>query len=145
VLVEHFVKMSAKKFGKTITSVAAGTMQTLQTHSWPGNVRELANVIERSVIHSQGNILRMVDRFEQTLDEEPTLTVKRLEDFEREHIVRVLQHTSWRIEGPSGAAHFLGLKPSTLRARMVKLNIQRATSAPSDPLPTKYSGFREIV
>ena len=66
-LVEHFVKVSAKKFGKTLTSLKAGTMQSLQAHSWPGNVRELANVIERSVIHSQGSVLRMVDRFEQTL------------------------------------------------------------------------------
>jgi PAS domain S-box-containing protein len=123
-LVEHFVKTAGKKFGKTLTSMAAGTMQNLQTHSWPGNVRELANVIERSVINSQGSVLRIVDRFEQTLAE-PSLTVKSLEEVEKEHIVRVLEQTHWRIEGPSGAARLLGLKPSTLRARMVKLGVQR--------------------
>jgi PAS domain S-box-containing protein len=123
-LVEHFVKASAKKFGKTLTSLTSGTMQRLQAHSWPGNVRELANVIERSVINSQGNVLRIVDRFEQTLDEPPS-SVKSLEEVEKEHIIRVLEHTGWRVEGTSGAAHLLGLKPSTLRARMAKLGIQR--------------------
>ena len=143
-LVEHFVTVSAKKFGKTITSIAAGTMQNLQTHSWHGNVRELANVIERSVIHTQGSVLRIVDRFEQTLDE-PTTLVKSLEEVEKEHIMSVLQHTGWKIEGPSGAAHFLDLKPSTLRARMAKLGIQRQVVSLSERAPTKYSGFRNIV
>ena len=123
-LVEHFVKASAKKFGKTLTSLTSGTMQRLQAHSWPGNVRELANVIERSVINSQGSVLRIVDRFEQTLDEPPS-SVKSLEEVEKEYIVRVLEHTGWRVEGASGAAHLLGLKPSTLRARMAKFGIQR--------------------
>jgi transcriptional regulator with GAF, ATPase, and Fis domain len=119
-LVEHFVKVSGKKFGKTLTSIAAGTMRKLQTHSWPGNVRELANVIERSLIYSQGSVLRIVDQFEQILEESPYV-VKSLEDIEKEHIIRVLEQTGWRIEGPSGAAHLLRLKPSTLRARMAKL------------------------
>jgi PAS domain S-box-containing protein len=126
-LVEHFVNVSAKKFGKTLTSISAGTMQNLQTHSWPGNVRELANVIERAVIHCQGSVLRIVDRFDQTLDEPPT-SVQSLEEVEKQHIIRVLEQTGWRIEGPSGAAHLLEIKPSTLRARMVKLGIQRGAS-----------------
>ena len=123
-LVEHFVKISAKKFGKTLTSLPAGTMQSLQAHTWPGNVRELANLIERSVIHSQGNVLRIVDRFEQTVDD-PAASVKSLDDVEKDHIISVLEQTGWRIEGTSGAAYLLGLKPSTLRARMAKLGIQR--------------------
>ncbi|HKO97566.1 MAG TPA: ABC transporter substrate binding protein [Pyrinomonadaceae bacterium] len=125
-LVEHFIKLSGKKFGKTLTSIAAGTMRNLQTHSWPGNVRELANVIERSFIYSKGSVLRIVDRFEPT---ESHSTVKSLEEIEKEHIVNVLERTGWRIEGPAGAAHLLGLKPSTLRARMAKLGIQRRVVA----------------
>jgi PAS domain S-box-containing protein len=143
-LVEHFVKVSAKKFGKTLTSVTAATMQSLQAHAWPGNVRELAHVIERSVIHSQGDVLRMVDRFEETPDE-PSLSVKTLEEVEKEHIISILEHAGWRIEGSSGAAHLLGLKPSTLRARMTKLGIQRRVIDLSERMPTKYGGFRNIV
>ena len=123
-LVEHFINRYAKKSGKTITSVSPRVMRNLQAHSWPGNVRELANVIERAVIHTQGSVLHVVDRFEQAL-EEPPQVVRTLEEVEREYIVRILEDTGWRIEGPDGAARILGLNPSTLRTRMLKLGIQR--------------------
>jgi len=122
-LVEHFCSMYAKKFGKTISSISPKTMQNLQSHSWPGNVRELANVIERAVIHTKGSVLQVVDQFEQVRHEtEPTQT---LEEVERDYITRTLENTGWRIEGPYGAAKILGLNPSTLRTRMLKLGIQR--------------------
>src|SRR6185369_15641379 len=123
-LVEHFVNGYAKKFGKTISSVAPKSLQKLQVHSWPGNVRELANAIERSVIHAKGSVLQLVDRFELTNDDDG-FTVKTLGEVEREHIIDTLEHTGWRIEGPSGAANILGLNPSTLRTRMLKLGIHR--------------------
>jgi formate hydrogenlyase transcriptional activator len=123
-LVEHFVNGYAKKFGKTITSVAPKSLQKLQVHSWPGNVRELANAIERAVIHAKGSVLQLVDRFELTNDDQ-AFTVKTLGEVEREHIIETLEHTGWRIEGPNGAANILGLNPSTLRTRMLKLGIHR--------------------
>ena len=46
-----------------------------------------------------------------------------LADSEREHILKSLERTGWRIKGPSGAAIMLGLKPSTLYSRMQKLGI----------------------
>ena len=122
-LVEHFAHTYARKFGKTISSVSPRTMESLQDHSWPGNIRELANVIERAVIHSQGSVLEVVDRFEPVADESaPTQT---LEEVERDYIIRTLENTGWRIEGKYGAARILGLNPSTLRTRMLKLGIQR--------------------
>ena len=125
-LVEHFVNRYAKKFGKTITSFSPRAMHTLQAHSWPGNVRELANVIERAVIHTQGSVLQMTDRFVQGPQEPPQAqATKTLEEVEREYIIRVLEDTGWRVEGQYGAAKILGLNPSTLRTRMLKLGIQR--------------------
>lgn len=123
-LVEHFANRYAKKFGKTITSVSPRAMQSLQAHSWQGNIRELANVVERSVIHTKGSTLQVVDRFEEAV-EEPSTAVKTLEEVEREYITRTLENTGWRIEGPYGAAQALGLNPSTLRSRILKLGIQR--------------------
>jgi len=122
-LVEHFCRTYAKKFAKNISSISPRTMQNLQSHAWPGNVRELANVIERAVIHTQGSVLQIVDQFEQVPHEAvPTQT---LEEVEREYIMRTLENTGWRVEGQFGAARILGLNPSTLRTRMLKLGIQR--------------------
>lgn len=127
-LVEHFVNGYAKKFGKTITSVSPRALHAFQTHSWPGNVRELANAIERAVIHAKGSVLHSIDRFEE-IAEEPAFAAKTLEEVERDYITRTLENTGWRIEGPHGAANVLGLNPSTLRTRMIKLGIQRAKTA----------------
>jgi len=127
-LVEHFVEKSATKFNKTIKSVPAKTMQRLQTHHWPGNIRELANVIERAVIHSQGNVLQLADRFDEPINGNGK-SPQSLETVERDYIIRTLEHTGWRIEGPQGAAKVLGLNPSTLRTRMAKLQIQRRSAA----------------
>ena len=49
-----------------------------------------------------------------------------LVDIERDHIRRVLTSTGGRIEGASGAATVLGLRPSTLRSLMRRLGIERA-------------------
>ena len=125
-LIEHFSNTYARKFGKTISSVSPRTMQSLQAHSWPGNIRELANVIERAVIHSQGSVLQVMDRFEVVDESAPRRT---LEEVERDYIISTLEDTGWRIEGKYGAARILGLNPSTLRTRMLKLGIQRRNAS----------------
>ncbi|HEX5832665.1 MAG TPA: sigma 54-interacting transcriptional regulator [Pyrinomonadaceae bacterium] len=124
-LVEYFAGLYGRKAGKSISSVSPRAMQSLEVHSWPGNVRELANVIERAVIHTPGGVLQLVDRWEPVVAEPGAQT---LEEVEREYIVRTLEQTGWRIEGKSGAATILGLNPSTLRTRMMKLGIQRRRS-----------------
>jgi PAS domain S-box-containing protein len=123
-MVEHFVARSARKFGKKITEISPRTLLDLQTHAWPGNVRELINVIERAVINTTGPVLHLADHFDAAAPH-PAATQQSLEDVERQHILRTLESTGWRIEGPYGAAKILGLNPSTLRTRMSKLGIQR--------------------
>jgi Response regulator containing CheY-like receiver, AAA-type ATPase, and DNA-binding domains len=123
-LTDYFASKLARKFGKKIDSVSASAMRTLKEHSWPGNIRELENVIERAVIHCQGSVLHLSERFD-TPSETVESTTKSLEEIERDYIVRILKMTSGRIEGPNGAARILGLNPSTLRTRIVKLGIQK--------------------
>ena len=118
-LVWKFVEEFCLKMGKRITKIPRKTMESLQGHGWPGNVRELRNVIERSVIISPGDTLRVPQLQELQLAGQ-SLT---LADTEREHILRVLEKTLWHIKGPNGAAGKLGLKPSTLYTRMQKLGI----------------------
>ncbi len=125
-LVEHFVSHYAKKVGKTITSISPRTMQNLEDYAWPGNIRELANVVERAVIYTQGEVLHVVDLSESARKQAPTV-IKSLEQIEREYIIHVLELTGWRIEGPRGVAKLLGLNPSTLRTRMIKLGIHKDT------------------
>jgi len=128
-LVGHFVKRFSKRTGKTVDSVAPAAMSALENYSWPGNVRELANVIERAVISSQGSTLRLAEPLEVSDASEPAPNLKTLEDIERDHIIRVLEQTGGRIEGPRGAASLLAINPSTLRGRMSKLGIRKGPKA----------------
>jgi transcriptional regulator with GAF, ATPase, and Fis domain len=48
-----------------------------------------------------------------------------LDQVGKNYILRILEQTGWRVEGPNGAAIILGLNPSTLRSRMQKLGIRR--------------------
>jgi PAS domain S-box-containing protein len=124
-LVDHFVRRFARKFGKPITAVSPASMEQLCKYSWPGNIRELANVIERAVINSRGTVLRIGEEFLSSEGESLAAPVKTLAEMERDYILRTLQDLRWRIDGPQGAARVLGINPSTLRTRMGKLGIHK--------------------
>ncbi len=122
-LAENFVKRFNLKLGKCITKIPAKTIKQLQSYSWPGNIRELENVIERAVIISPASHL-VVEQLQKPYFEEENKLLS-LSDFERQYIIRVLEKTYWRVEGPEGAARILDMHPETLRSRMRKLEIQR--------------------
>jgi DNA-binding NtrC family response regulator len=124
-LVWHFADKYARRMSKRIDTIPANVMDALTRYEWPGNVRELQNFVERSVILSPALVL-------QPLLAELTKSTRRFQgrvgtlvDFEREHILQVLQQTQWVIGGPKGAAAQLGLKRTTLFARMKKIGISR--------------------
>ena len=122
-LVEFYVKKICKRMGKSIEIIPTRVMNALQNYHWPGNVRELENVLERAVINSSSPKLRLVDEL-KTQQKDLSNTQKTLEAVEREHIVRILEQTQWKVSGKNGAAEILGLNRSTLRARMRKLGIR---------------------
>jgi transcriptional regulator with GAF, ATPase, and Fis domain len=117
-----FVESFGRRMGKSIKSIPGKTMQQLQQYAWPGNVRELSNVIERAMILASGDTLH-VELPAGTPDS--AMPRRTLKETEREQILRVLQDTAWRIRGAGGAAEVLGIKPTTLEARMAKLGIKR--------------------
>jgi PAS domain S-box-containing protein len=123
-LVQAFVDRYARKLGKKITSIHKDTMRALLAYPWPGNVRELESRIERAVILCRGEVLQLGDELD-TSSTGVSIHADSLEDTERVQILKILSETKWRIEGKDGAALILGLKPSTLRARMHKLGITR--------------------
>ena len=122
-LVRAVVKEFQKRMGKEIESIPKKTMQALQSYSWPGNVRELRNLIEHAMILSKSKTLG-VHVPKQASSE--TDTTGNLQDMERMHIVAVLEKTDWRLAGQDGAAEVLGLKRTTLQAKMKKLGIKRS-------------------
>jgi PAS domain S-box-containing protein len=131
IMVRAFVERHSRKMGKQIESIPKDVMQALIDYSWPGNVRELESVIERAVILAPGSVLQLADNLEIS---PPVLSAatKTLVETERNHILRILADTGWRIEGKEGAASILGLHPSTLRARMHKLGIVRPGRGETD-------------
>jgi DNA-binding NtrC family response regulator len=126
-LVRHLVARFAQRFGRPAPEVPSGAMKRLMAYSWPGNIRELENVIQRAIILSADGVLSLGEFNALGSPESgPSLSASMtLEAVEREHILRVLSTTSWRIEGNRGAARVLGLQPSTLRSRLQKLGIRR--------------------
>jgi transcriptional regulator with GAF, ATPase, and Fis domain len=123
-LVRFFTEKFSGKFGKQITSIQKEMMTALQDYPWPGNVRELESVIERAVILCPGPVLRLIDKLEIS-SAVISSVVRTLAEVERNHILKILSETQWQIEGSQGAAPILGIHPSTLRARMMKLGIAR--------------------
>ncbi|MFQ5605335.1 MAG: sigma 54-interacting transcriptional regulator [bacterium] len=124
-LVHHFLKKFNAKTGKNIGTIPEKVMQSLTAYPWPGNVRELENIVERAVIISSGTQLQLGDWLQKPLalaDDSPFTT---LEEHERQHILQALELTNWRVRGKRGAAEILGMKPTTLESRMLKLNIKR--------------------
>jgi transcriptional regulator with GAF, ATPase, and Fis domain len=125
-LVKYLVARFAKSLNRTIDTVAPEVMRVFQDYDWPGNVRELENVIQRAIILSAGSTLSLGDAWTPALEPVPIGGNVTLIEVERRHISAVLQTSAWRIEGAGGAAHILGMKPSTLRSRMARLGIARA-------------------
>ncbi len=150
VLAEHFVRHFARKLGRSLSDVTPEALERLTNYRWPGNIRELQNVLERAVILTQGNVIEPDALYLPDIPsrEEPAAPPPAalpdtsapppaptspgpatFADAERKAILDALEVTGWRISGRHGAAIRLGLKPTTLHAKMKKLGIRRPTAA----------------
>jgi len=139
-LVSHFARQIGERMGKSISEVPAHVMREFTAYNWPGNIRELQNVIERAVIVSSDTVLRLPEPLGQATNalaneakaSEELTTVSTADEAERENILRALEATGWRINGPKGAAALLKLHPSTLRFRMKKLGLTKSLNYRSE-------------
>jgi formate hydrogenlyase transcriptional activator len=125
-LVSHFVEKFARRMGKRIDRIPQDMLDAFVAYPWPGNVRELQNLIERAVIRSNDGVLSnpLSDNHPATLTPQ-TPSQDTLTDSTRALILHALRETDWVIGGPGGAAARLGLKRTTLIAKMKKLGISR--------------------
>ena len=137
-LVRYFVQQFARRMNKSITTIPAEDMRTLVGYTWPGNIRELQNLVERAVILSTGTALAIPVRELEKAAAAPATGAMAdpsgaitLEAAERQTILRALRQSGGRVGGPRGAAVVLGMKRTTLQARMRKLGIDAKGPASS--------------
>jgi formate hydrogenlyase transcriptional activator len=136
-LASHFVEVFARRMGKRIDHIPQDILDAFLSYSWPGNVRELQNLIERAVIRSDNGVLSnpLPDKNPVTA----TASENRFRDSTRALILHALQEAGWVVGGPAGAAARLGLKRTTLIAKMKKLGI--AERRCEGTFPTELSGL----
>ncbi len=137
-LAQHFISLICRELGRPPLRMSRLNAQALLKHGWPGNIRELRNVIERAIIMSKGERLRL----ELSLptpktgapvaaeSDEDFMTDAELRCLEKANLLSVLRLTNWRVSGNGGAAELLGLKPSTLSYRMRIFEIARRSVPP---------------
>jgi len=130
VLATHFISRFGKKAGRKIKTISTRALQDMTVYNWPGNIRELEHLIERSILLSEGDMLKNVHLPAQKnavvqQPEKVQFRVCSIDDNERQHILETLKYCQGRVGGYSGAAELLGVPPSTLFSKMKKLGIKR--------------------
>ncbi len=128
-LAEHFLKRFVRETGRKIKGFTPAAMKKMTEYHWPGNVRELRNVVERAVALGFGPMLDAGDVWLSSIDlDNPALTdlstyrPLSLEELEKAHILRTLQHTDWN---KSQAAAILNIERSTLDRKIKVYDLKR--------------------
>jgi transcriptional regulator with GAF, ATPase, and Fis domain len=147
-LVTHFSEIFARRMGKTVERVPEETLAAFQSYPWPGNIRELQNLIERAVILSTDGVLPnpLPINAREQISSVPGYTT--LRDSEHSLILQTLEEVGLVIGGAKGAAARLGLKRTTLIAKMQKLGISRpvrGASKTADVVEFQPSAVDEIA
>src|ERR1700745_669143 len=137
-LAVHFVELLVKELGFPKPRLTRAGIEALQGYDWPGNIRELRNVVERAVLFAQGGPLvfdvpgtgtsvdlTSLETRNVVQEAAEFLTESEMRRRERENLFAVLQKAGWKVKGVNGAAELLGVKPTTLFARIEKLGLKR--------------------
>ncbi|MEJ2602890.1 MAG: sigma 54-interacting transcriptional regulator [Gammaproteobacteria bacterium] len=138
-IARHFLGQACREFGRKPLTLSQAHVEAIRAYHWPGNVRELKNVIERAVILTAGNVLRLdLSLPQRDANEErnspgvaaddterPFLTESEMKRRQRANLVAALEHAQWKVSGPGGAAELLGMRPTTLTDRMRAMGIRR--------------------
>jgi len=122
-LTNHFVKLNAKKYKKSIKGISSAAMKTLNQYSWPGNVRELQHAIERAIILSDSEILQpenFILSSPKKMRSEIEIDTMNLEEVEKVIITKAMKKHGGNV---TQAAEELGLTRTSLYRRMEKHGI----------------------
>ena len=136
----HFLKLACKDLGRPNLTLSNSDLLLIEKYSWPGNIRELKNVMERAVILSGDQHLRldyaMSDlgirspsnntlKSEKFVESSGIMTSAQLEAFQRANLLKALELCKWRVSGAEGAAAILEVKPTTLYDRIKKYGLKK--------------------
>ncbi len=138
-LANYFLELSAKKLNKPKPRITQKDAIQLKNYDWPGNIRELQNVLERAVITSQSDKLRLsfpkisAAKQEQNREElgvpssfpNKLLTYQEMKSFERDNLLAALKSTQGKIFGPGGAAELLDMPPTTLTSKIKRMGFKK--------------------
>jgi PAS domain S-box-containing protein len=135
-LARHYLQKTCSSFGREAMQLTRNQAEILLNYSWPGNVRELKNVIERAVILSPRNVLRLDLSMSNVAgesrgpgllrrDEAEILTETELRELQRNNLLAALKQTDWKVSGPGGAAELLGVKSTTLADRIRNFGLKK--------------------
>ena len=135
-LARHFLEKTCSDFARSPMQLTRSQAEMLRRYNWPGNVRELKNVIERAVILSPRNVLRLdLSMSSPGADSRNTdaavrqpeqlLTEIEMREFQKKNVVAALEQANWKVSGPGGAADLLGVKSTTLTDRIRMFGIRK--------------------
>ena len=137
-LAQHFLESTCHDFGRKPMMLTRNQADEIRKYDWPGNVRELKNVIERAIILSQGNVLRLDLSMpganaktdggtpgDALAPEQSVLTEHDMKELQRKNILAALGQTNWRVSGKDGAAELLGVRPTTLSDRIRSFGLSK--------------------
>ncbi len=140
-LAQHFLEQTSRDFGREAMTLTRAQVEHLRRYNWPGNIRELKNVIERAVILSEGNVLRLDKSMPSIQSDVPVdrraengsaagagsevLTEAEMRTLQKNNIIAALRQSNWRVSGQNGAAQLLDIKPTTLSDRIRSLDIRK--------------------
>jgi DNA-binding NtrC family response regulator len=138
-LAVHFLKKYAEEMGKTIRGFTPEAMEKMMKYPWPGNVRELENVIERTVVMIDDELVRMEhlilpgqqdkeileNQIPMTSDElkeiKKQVREKAVEEIERAFVINALERHQWNV---TRAAEEVGMLRPNFQALMRKYNLR---------------------
>ncbi|MDR2706137.1 MAG: sigma 54-interacting transcriptional regulator [Planctomycetaceae bacterium] len=133
ILAEYFLDRFCKEIGRKYQGFDPDAMRVLMNYRWPGNIRELKNVVERAVVLGSGTNVHEQDLLLSTLNTTGETDMRRddpkdvfiplsLEDMERNHIIRTLEHVQWN---KSIASKQLGIERTTLDRKIKRYGLER--------------------
>jgi two-component system response regulator HydG len=116
-LTAHFARKFAEELGRPAPQFTDGALRVLASYAWPGNVRELENVVQRTVVMTDGGVIDVRDlpsSMHFSVGRESGLN-RTLAEVEAEHIRNVLASAGGN---KTQTAEILGIDRKTLREKL---------------------------